>query len=88
MTGIRVDVRSDMAAVIVQLQGIRQEAIDGATVRALNRTATTVRAEAARAIHDEYPGLKINTAKEQITIMRATRTTLRALVTCRAGRCR
>jgi hypothetical protein len=80
MSLINIDVRSDLNAVIVGLQGYRQELIDGAVVRALNRTATTVRAEAAREINDEYPGLKIGVVKDRIRIQQATKVTLRTII--------
>lgn len=80
MTGVKVDVRSDLNAVIVGLEGYRQDLIDGAVVRALNRTATTVRAEAARDIHLEYDGLKISDIKDKIAIRQATRITQRVVI--------
>jgi minor tail protein Z (GPZ) len=80
MSGVLIDVRSDLNAVIVSLEGYRKELIDGAVVRALNRTATTVRAEAAREIHDVYQGLKIGDIKDQIRVERATRITMRTII--------
>lgn len=50
-----------------------------AAVRALNRTATTVRASTARAIAQDT-GIAVGVAKEAITIQLATQTTLIARV--------
>jgi hypothetical protein len=44
-----------------------------AAVRALNRTATTVRAEAARELQKSYRGLRIAAIKKRIRFTRATR---------------
>lgn len=52
------------------LQGERMQA----AVRTLNRTLTTVRAEGARSMSREYPGLKIGTLKRQMKFERASRT--------------
>ncbi len=43
-----------------------------ASVRALNKTMTTVRAEGARELADLYPGIKIGTIKARISMDRAT----------------
>jgi hypothetical protein len=80
MSGVKIDVRSDLNAIIVGLEGYRKDLIDGAVVRALNRTATTVRAEAARDIHDEYSGMKISDIKARISVQQATRITQRVLI--------
>lgn len=77
---IKIDVRHDMRAIIVGLENYRKELVDGATVRALNRTAITVRAEAARDIHDEYPGLKIGAVKDRIDIQKANKITQRVVI--------
>lgn len=79
MSGVVVDVRTDVNALVLTLRDLKQQTIDGATVRALNRTATTVRAEAARLIREEY-NLKVGTIKDQIRIERATRQRLAAKV--------
>jgi hypothetical protein len=44
-----------------------------AATRALNRTMTTVRAEAARKMRDEYPGVKIGTLRRRMKLTKATR---------------
>lgn len=80
MSGVKIDVRHDMNAIIVGLENYRKELIDGAVVRALNRTATTVRAEAARDIHQEYQGLKIGAIKDRIDIQRANKITQRVVI--------
>src|ERR1700692_2511419 len=51
-----------------------------AVQRALNKTATTARAEAARNIRDVGYGLKVSTIKGAFTIRRATMSELRAIV--------
>lgn len=47
--------------------------INAASARALNRTATTVRAEAARAVKQAMPALKIGTIKDTMTVEKAKR---------------
>jgi len=80
MSGVKIDVRHDMRAIIVGLEDYRKELVTGAVARALNRTATTVRAEAAREIHNEYQGLKINAVKDRISIQKATKITQRVII--------
>jgi len=80
MSGVTINVKHDMRAIIVGLENYRKELVDGAVVRALNRTATTVRAEAARDIHDEYPGLKIGAVKDRIDIQKANKVTQRVVI--------
>jgi hypothetical protein len=77
---IQISVKHDMHAIVVGLDNYRKDLIDGAVVRALNRTATTIRAEAARDINEEYPGLKIGAIKDKIDIQRANKITQRAIV--------
>jgi hypothetical protein len=77
---IQISVKHDMSAIVVGLENYRKELVDGAVVRALNRTATTIRAEAAREINGEYPGLKIGAIKDKIDIQRANKITQRAIV--------
>lgn len=50
-----------------------------AAVRALNKTATTVRAEAARRIRSEY-SIKTSAAKDQMAIRRATARDVRSAI--------
>jgi hypothetical protein len=57
-----------------------------AAVRALNRTMTTARAESARAMQDEYPGIKIGTLKARIKIERARQDEPRAALVFSPGR--
>jgi hypothetical protein len=80
MSGVKIDVRHDMRAIIVGLENYRKELVDGAVVRALNRTATTVRAEAAREINAEYAGLKIGAVKDRIVIQKANKITQRVII--------
>ena len=47
---MKIDMRVDARAVTLQLDRLRAEVVGPAASRALNRTATSVRAEAVRAI--------------------------------------
>jgi len=76
---MRVDVEFNPEALQVQLRAIRADLQSGVIVRALNRTLTTVGAEAAREISkDLSPVLKIAQAKKALTFRKATRATLTA----------
>lgn len=76
---MQVDVRADMRSVLLRL-GQNESAVTGqAAARALNRAAITVRAEASREIRKEY-NLKAAEIKNEISIDRATRLKLRAIV--------
>lgn len=70
-----VDVTSDVRRVQVALGRLRSEVVDAATVRALNKTATTVRAEASKEIRKTY-NIKAAVAKNQIKITKARKGTL------------
>lgn len=75
---IHVDVRADIHKVQIYLRACR----DGgarATSRALNRTATTVRAEAARLIQGKR-ALNIGTIKKALRVERSTSKSLLAKV--------
>lgn len=51
-----------------------------AAVRALNRTMTTVRAEAARSLQKEYPGVKVGDIKKRLRFRRASAREMRAAI--------
>lgn len=82
--GLRVDVRHDLNEIALFYGGMAEGIRDKATVRALNRTATTVRAEAARKINAVY-AMKIGDIKDRIQIINATRGQLKAVVRARGG---
>lgn len=69
---MRVDIRHDMNKLSLQLKLYPREQL-AAAVRALNKTLTTVRAEAARAMRSRYQGIKIAKLKKQMRFKRATR---------------
>jgi hypothetical protein len=76
---MRIDVAFDPEALQLQLRTLRTDIRSGVIVRALNRTLTTVGAEAAREISkDLSPVLKVAQAKKALTFRKATRTTLTA----------
>jgi hypothetical protein len=76
---IRIDVRDNLKGVALRYQRLGTDVRDKALVRALNRTATTVRAEASREIRKQY-NLKSRVVKDQIRITRANRATLTAVI--------
>lgn len=68
---ITVDVRHNLNRLEAEL-GLYPNELRRAAVRALNRTITTVRAEASRSMQKEYPGLRIGPIKRQMVLKRAT----------------
>lgn len=62
--------------------------MQAAGIRAANRTMTTVRAEGARSLKDELPGLLIGAIKKRLKQIRATPATLSAAVVFSASRFR
>lgn len=76
---IKIDVRHNLQGIALSYKRLAEDLRDKAMVRALNKTATTVRAEAAREIRKEY-NLKIGAIKDQIQIIRATGSKLTAIV--------
>jgi len=77
---MKIDVLFDARLATLQLTAYRQALADKAVARALNRTATTVRAEAARLIAGELRPVNVGEIKKGITIRRATRNFLTATV--------
>lgn len=69
---MKISVSHNAKAVRVELK-LTGEEIGRASLRALNRTATTARAESARDLHKEYGSLKIGEIKSRIRMERATR---------------
>lgn len=76
---MKVDIRSNLKEVARGLPKLRSDLLDKATVKALNRAATSVRSEASKEIRKEY-NIKATVAKGQITIIRATALKLTATV--------
>jgi len=77
---MRIDVRFDAAKATASLSAYQAKVRDKALVKALNRTATTVRAVGARLITDELKPLKVGEIKKAISIKFANRNTLVAVV--------
>ena len=75
-----LDIRHDMNRLVADL-GLMKAEILPAAVSALNKTLTTVRAQAARALRDEYPGFKASVLKRQMRFKRASRLEPRAVLT-------
>lgn len=75
-----VTVKHNLDSVVLAYGDLADKLVNQAAVRALNSTATTVRAEAARKIGREY-NIKIGAAKSQMTITRANRGRVKALIT-------
>lgn len=80
-----INVRHNLERVVADLGLLPQER-NAAAVRALNRTMTTVRAEAARSLAREFAGLKIGTIKKRLPFRRATRAAPTAWVTFKSTR--
>lgn len=69
---IDLDIRADLGRVQATL-GLLEREVLPAAVRAINKTLTTVRAEAARELRPMYPGLKVSALKARLKLERATR---------------
>jgi len=76
----KLDIRHDMNRLVADL-GLLKAEILPAAVSALNKTLTTVRAQAARALRDEYPGFKAAVLKRQMRFKRASRLEPSAVLT-------
>lgn len=74
-----IDVRHTLGRLSAEL-GLYPREQMAAAVRALNRTITTVRAQAARALQKEYPGVKVATLKKRLRFRRATRQKMSAAI--------
>lgn len=72
---LRIDVRSNLRQAVIEFQVRTEKVVAAATLRALNRTATSVRAEGVRRIRERY-NLKAGTVRKQLRIDRATRNRL------------
>lgn len=75
-----IDVQSNVRQQLEKLEGARRDLRDKAIVRALNRTAENVRAEAVREIRKTYM-LKAGLVRGQMSISRAWSGKLQAAVT-------
>jgi hypothetical protein len=78
---LTVSVNDNLSLAAVRLAGIRAEVTNTAIARALNRTATTVRASAAREISRELGGaIKVGQVRKAIRQSNARRDSLRAVL--------
>ena len=76
---ISINVNHTLGEAALFYKTLPQNLTDKAMVRALNRTAITVRAEASRRIRERY-NLKSRVLKDQIRIRNATKAELHAVV--------
>lgn len=76
---MKIDVRHNLGNVELFYKTLSGNVKSKALVRTLNRTATTVRAEASRQIRERY-NLKSASAKERILVRNATAETLKAVI--------
>lgn len=77
---IAVNVQADISRAMAKLAFIRDEVADKAVVRAINKTGDQVKVQSSREIRDAGYNLKAAVIKKSITIERATRTQIRAIV--------
>lgn len=80
---ISIDVQFDARELRLQLDRLHDSAVDAAMARALNRTATSVRAQVSREIRTALP-VSARALKKRLTIRRANRADL--VATIKAGR--
>jgi len=83
---IQVQIKSNLEDVRKRFGTLAKDVEEKATVSALNRTATTVRAAAVREIRAEYPGLKAGAIRDELKITRARRDQLEAIITLKGDR--
>lgn len=76
---LKIDVRHNLKEIEISLGRLADNLRNKALVRALNRTATTIRAEAAREIRAEY-NLTVGEIKGQMRIENASTAQLRSRV--------
>jgi hypothetical protein len=76
---LKVSVKADIAAALRSFDLLLEDA-GKAIPRALNKTATTARAQAAREIRATGYGIKVNEIKNAISIRRATSAELTAIL--------
>jgi hypothetical protein len=81
---LKISVKVDVEQALRKLR-LTQEEAKKAIPRALNKTATTARAQAAREIVSAGYGIKVGAIKKGISIRRASQSELRAIVRA-AGR--
>jgi hypothetical protein len=74
-----ISVQSNLKSAVARLEVRSNKLVEASAVRALNRTATTVRAEAAKLIRQRY-NIKSSVIKAQMRIIRARRGNLTAEV--------
>lgn len=67
----RIELKHELADLEARLGLLPRERLQAA-VRAINRTMTTVRAESARALQREYPGVRIADLKRRLRFKRAS----------------
>jgi hypothetical protein len=77
---MRIDVRFDAAETLQKISAYGKKVRDRALVRALNRTATTVRAVGARLIAAPLKSIKVSDIKKSINIKFANRSKLLAII--------
>lgn len=77
----KIDIRSNIREVVAEFRADASQAIDKATVAALNRTMVTARAISARELKKDYGQLPIRVIKGQMRITRASSKKLRAVLT-------
>lgn len=82
---VTLDIRSDFKAAQDQM-ATHQRAVMTAAVRAMNRTATTVRKDSADELKESYPGLKVSSLKGRMRLTRATRNNPQVTIKYRGSR--
>ncbi len=75
-----VSVKADISQALAKLDRVRDDVKEKAIVRALNKTATQVKTQAAREIRDAGYNLKVAEIKRAIAIVRASPSYIQAIV--------
>lgn len=77
---LKINVKADISNALAKLERVRDDVREKAIVRALNKTADQVKVQAAREIRDAGYNLKVAKIKQAITIRRASKSELVAVV--------
>lgn len=77
---IKINVKADISQALAKLDRICDDVREKAIVRAINKTADQVKVQASREIRDAGYNLKIAKIKQSITLRRASKTELVAVL--------
>jgi len=78
---LNISVKADISRAMAKLANVRKEVMEKAVPRALNKVAAETKVESSRSIRSAGYKIKASAIKKQISIKRANRSELKAVVT-------